>query len=129
MIHIYRYSPCVAAVTTLGISVYLSFFYLEMVIWKVVISCIWIFVTDDDVDVGFSYQLMHCFACFMSSTLLLYFVPCAVRHSTGFRLVHSLLSFLWRPFCASWACVQCTFVGNAGWCGAGRHTWYQSQVA
>ena len=39
-----------------------------------------------------SYQLMHCLACFMSSMLLLYFIPCAVRHSTG-SLISSLSSF------------------------------------
>ena len=39
------------------------------------------------------FQLMHCLTYFMSSMLLLYFVPCAVRHSTGSLLVHSLLSF------------------------------------
>ena len=47
-----------------------------------------------DIDVGFSYQLMHCLACFMSSTLLLlYFIPCHVRHSTG-SLISSFSSFL-----------------------------------
>ena len=40
-----------------------------------------------------SYQLMHCLACFMSSMLLLYFIPCAVRHSTG-SLISSFFSFL-----------------------------------
>ena len=46
-----------------------------------------------EIDVGFSYQLMHCLACFMSSMLLLYFIPCAVRHSTG-SLISSFPSFL-----------------------------------
>ena len=46
-----------------------------------------------EIDVGFSYQLMHCLACFMSSMLLLYFTPCAVRHSTG-SLISSFPSFL-----------------------------------
>ena len=46
-----------------------------------------------EIDVGFSYQLMHCLACFMSSMLLLYFIPCAVRHSTG-SLISSFSSFL-----------------------------------
>ena len=50
--------------------------------------------SDDDVDVGFSYQLMHCLTCFMSSTLLLYFVPCAARHSIGFPIS----SFTFFPF-------------------------------
>ena len=45
------------------------------------------------IDVDFSYQLMHCLACFMSSMLLLYFIPCAVRHSTG-SLISSFSSFL-----------------------------------
>ena len=41
-----------------------------------------------------SYQLMHCLTCFMLSMLsLLYFIPCAVRHSTGF-LISSFSSFL-----------------------------------
>ena len=44
-------------------------------------------------DVDFSYQLMHCLTCFMSSMLLLYFIPCAVRHSTG-SLISSFPSFL-----------------------------------
>ena len=39
-----------------------------------------------------SYQLMHCLTCFMSSMLLLYFIPCAVRHSTG-SLISSFSSF------------------------------------
>ena len=49
-----------------------------------------------DVDVDFSYQLMHCLTCFMSSILLLlllYIVPSAVRHSTGSLLVYFLLPF------------------------------------
>ena len=41
----------------------------------------------------FSFQLMHCLACFMSSMLLLYFIPCAVRHSTGFVLVLHFFPF------------------------------------
>ena len=45
------------------------------------------------IDVDFSYQLMHCLTCFMSSMLLLYFIPCAVRHSTG-SLISSFPSFL-----------------------------------
>ena len=106
MLHIYRYSPCVAEVTTLGIS---GVPYFLLFRDSNLESCNKLYLdfrySDDDVDVGFSYQLMHCLACFMSSILLLYFVPCAVRHSTGFRLIHSLLSFLWRPFRASRACV------------------------
>ena len=39
------------------------------------------------------FQLMHCLTCFMSSMLLLYFIPCAVRHSTG-PLISSFPSFL-----------------------------------
>ena len=38
-------------------------------------------------------QLMHCLTCFMSSMLLLYFIPCAVRYSTG-SLISSFPSFL-----------------------------------
>ena len=79
------------------------------------------------IDVDFSYQLMHCLTCFMSSMLLLYFVLCAVRHSTGSLYVHFLLPFPSDdPFRANWTCVQRTFGVNVGWCGAGRHTWYQS---
>ena len=44
------------------------------------------------VDVGFSYQLMYRLTCFMSNILLLYFIPCAVRHSTG-SLISSFPSF------------------------------------
>ena len=73
------------------------------------------------------FQLMHCLSCFMSSMLLLYFVLCAVRHSTGSLYVHFLLPFPSDdPFRANWTCVQRTFGVNVGWCGAGRHTWYQS---
>ena len=96
MIHIYRYYPCVAAVTTLGISgvpffllfrdsnlescnkLYLDFRYSD---------------DDDDVDIGFNYQLMHCLAYFMSSMLLLYFIPCAVRYTTGYLMIHSFQPF------------------------------------
>ena len=39
------------------------------------------------------FQLMHCLSCFMSCMLLLYFVLCAVRHSTGSLYVHFLLPF------------------------------------
>ena len=45
------------------------------------------------IDVDFSYQLIHCLTCFMSSMLLLYFILCAVRHSTG-SLISSFPSFL-----------------------------------
>ena len=64
---IYRYSPCVAAVTTLGISS-VSFFLLFRD--SNLESCNKLYLdfrySDDDADVGFSYQLMHYLACFMS---------------------------------------------------------------
>ena len=123
MIHLYRYSPFVAAVTTLGISS-VSFFLLFRDSNLESCNKLYLDFRYSDDDVGFSYQLMHCLTSFMSSILLLYFVSCAARHSTGFRLVRYLLSFLWRPFRASQACVQRTFGGNAGRCGAGRHIWY-----
>ena len=75
-----------------GASSTLAFFCLETVNLE---SCnkLYLDFRCSDVDVDFSYQLMHCLTCFMSSMLLLYFIPCAVRHSTG-SLISSFPSFL-----------------------------------
>ena len=73
-----------------GVSSISAFFCLETVNLE---SCNKLYLDFRCSDVDFSYQLMHCLACFMSSMLLLYFIPCAVRHSTG-SLISSFPSFL-----------------------------------
>ena len=75
-----------------GVSSTLAFFCLETVNLEIC-NKLYLDFRCSDVDVDFSYQLMHCLACLMSSMLSLYFIPCAVRHSTG-SLISSFPSFL-----------------------------------
>ena len=87
--------PVSLLVTTLGISSVPFLFSFLRQFLKVVIML----TLDHKLYFGFSaamivcFQLMHCLTCFMSSILLLYLVPYAVRHSTGSLLILRLLSF------------------------------------